>query len=624
MIWGVEENVTPAKHSVHQRHEQDQTPKSLFLGGGDPQWRDPTWSTGTNASEHAVSQPIMMGNRRSSSFPGLGDGPSMLSPRSTDTGGLGVKMVEYVLGSSPTNKDLESRMRSLHIAGDAAAPGGDKHKKGAGDGKPKEGEHGQTNGMLANGLDDDAVAKHAFNRAPGNHMISDDELKHAVQFTDQAAMGKLAGPLGAPGTFGEFDAHGLNMADQLPFNEYASHLMHSIDSPGMLDYNNQMYPQRGSQGGQVPGAGPPMMHHGQGSNMYPGSQQPTAPGQGPFPQNPYYQDPFAAQMGHLIPAGPPAMPPYYGMMPWGMYPPNALPPVGQGQPGGPPPPHMQQQQQMMRNSQGRPLTPTGSADQGNHNGQMPPSGQYPMMPPPHGYYDQNGMVMGGQAARGMNPAMLRMPPMLVNPSQANANNLRMMAGGQAAQNHNGPAAPLFSSNNSSYANSANSNMYPSNGNSSLANGNMGFGHVAHNGGYGGGSGLGPIGGGLGSMGGLGNGSPRRDSFDGRRDSLGGVFGSSGLDAQFSRHVGKNSANQYYPMGTGVSASPGPIGMLPNQSPPPSGLNGGLGGLGPLSQGRMSAAPGENKYLRNAPMGSGGRFGMGGNNIDFSNRLLQRK
>ena len=55
----------------------------------------------------------MVPPRRSGSFPGS-DAANMLSPRSSDTGGLGVKMVEYVLATSPTNKDhLESRMRNL-------------------------------------------------------------------------------------------------------------------------------------------------------------------------------------------------------------------------------------------------------------------------------------------------------------------------------------------------------------------------------------------------------------------------------------------------------------------------------------------------------------------------------
>lgn len=41
----------------------------------------------------------MMSTRRGVAFPG-GDASSILSPR--DSAGLGVKMVEYVLGGSPT------------------------------------------------------------------------------------------------------------------------------------------------------------------------------------------------------------------------------------------------------------------------------------------------------------------------------------------------------------------------------------------------------------------------------------------------------------------------------------------------------------------------------------------
>lgn len=63
-------------------------------------------------TDHAVSQPITMVARRSGSFPGSEAG-NILSPRSSETSGLGVKMVEYVLGTSPTNKDLEPQMRRL-------------------------------------------------------------------------------------------------------------------------------------------------------------------------------------------------------------------------------------------------------------------------------------------------------------------------------------------------------------------------------------------------------------------------------------------------------------------------------------------------------------------------------
>ncbi|GLG99929.1 Pumilio 2 [Gryllus bimaculatus] len=62
--------------------------------------------------DHAVSQPITMVPRRSGSFPGSEPG-SILSPRSSETGGLGVKMVEYVLATSPTSKELEPRLRGL-------------------------------------------------------------------------------------------------------------------------------------------------------------------------------------------------------------------------------------------------------------------------------------------------------------------------------------------------------------------------------------------------------------------------------------------------------------------------------------------------------------------------------
>lgn len=46
---------------------------------------------------------------------GFTDGTLILSPRSNETGGLGAKMVEYVLGASPTGKDLDSRMPMRHL-----------------------------------------------------------------------------------------------------------------------------------------------------------------------------------------------------------------------------------------------------------------------------------------------------------------------------------------------------------------------------------------------------------------------------------------------------------------------------------------------------------------------------
>lgn len=67
--------------------------------------------------------------RRPAGFPtgatgtGADTGGGILSPRGSDNGGLGVKMVEYVLGTSPTGKDssmggLDRRMGTLHLQDD--------------------------------------------------------------------------------------------------------------------------------------------------------------------------------------------------------------------------------------------------------------------------------------------------------------------------------------------------------------------------------------------------------------------------------------------------------------------------------------------------------------------------
>ncbi|XP_072913092.1 pumilio homolog 2-like isoform X6 [Hemitrygon akajei] len=76
--------------------------KGIFLGD---EWRDTTWG----ASRHTVSQPIMVQRRPGQGFHGNSEVSSVLSPRS-ESGGLGVSMVEYVLRSSPGDK-LDTRFR---------------------------------------------------------------------------------------------------------------------------------------------------------------------------------------------------------------------------------------------------------------------------------------------------------------------------------------------------------------------------------------------------------------------------------------------------------------------------------------------------------------------------------
>lgn len=59
--------------------------------------------------DHSVSQPIMVQRRPGQGFHAVGEAGSVLSPRS-ESGGLGVSMVEYVLSSSPAEK-MDSCLR---------------------------------------------------------------------------------------------------------------------------------------------------------------------------------------------------------------------------------------------------------------------------------------------------------------------------------------------------------------------------------------------------------------------------------------------------------------------------------------------------------------------------------
>lgn len=60
-------------------------------------------------TDHSLSQPIMVQRRSGQGFHGNSEVNAILSPRS-ESGGLGVSMVEYVLSSSPADK-LDSRFR---------------------------------------------------------------------------------------------------------------------------------------------------------------------------------------------------------------------------------------------------------------------------------------------------------------------------------------------------------------------------------------------------------------------------------------------------------------------------------------------------------------------------------
>ena len=373
---------------MHQpsSHHETSSKGSLFSDNNSG-WGNTAWST-ASPSDHAVSDPIVVvgsGRRRSrsGSFPHEGANLN-LSPRSSE--GLGVKMVEYVLGTSPVQKDLESRMANLRMGSEdingmnkqsssanstvnsvvaaTAASGVKNNNNKAPGGKVNKNIDGNqvSNGdrstdrlasvQSISGLEDDP--NKMFNRTPGgspdDHSNETMSIMKAVQseMMHKFKMDSMAsGNLAHPGSFDSaFDAHSLGMGDHgMGFNDY--NLMPPLDSPGMgMDGYNPMYHQRSQGMGQNPSGMMPPQQFG------PQSQGP----QNAFPQNPYYQDPFAAQMGHMIPAGPPPqmLPQYYNMSPWGMYPGGPINP-GAG-------PAMQQHQAMMAaqaRAAGRPISPGG-------------------------------------------------------------------------------------------------------------------------------------------------------------------------------------------------------------------------------------------------------------------------
>ncbi|XP_048387540.1 pumilio homolog 2-like isoform X13 [Stegostoma tigrinum] len=92
----------PAKKFWESDDPTKEGQKGIFLGD---EWRDTAWG----ATHHTVSQPIMVQRRPGQGFHGNNEVSSVLSPRS-ESGGLGVSMVEYVLRSSPGDK-LDSRFR---------------------------------------------------------------------------------------------------------------------------------------------------------------------------------------------------------------------------------------------------------------------------------------------------------------------------------------------------------------------------------------------------------------------------------------------------------------------------------------------------------------------------------
>uniref|UniRef100_A0A8C5IN16 Pumilio homolog 1 n=1 Tax=Junco hyemalis TaxID=40217 RepID=A0A8C5IN16_JUNHY len=166
------EQLLPGKKFWESDDSSKDGPKGIFLGD---QWRDSAWGT----SDHSVSQPIMVQRRPGQGFHVNSEVNSVLSPRS-ESGGLGVSMVEYVLSSSPGDSCLRKGAFGPRDAESDENDKGDKKSKGTFDGDKlgdlkEEGDvMDKSNGLpVQNGIDADVKD---FSRTPGNCQNSASEV----------------------------------------------------------------------------------------------------------------------------------------------------------------------------------------------------------------------------------------------------------------------------------------------------------------------------------------------------------------------------------------------------------------------------------------------------------------
>uniref|UniRef100_A0A1Y1L7R0 PUM-HD domain-containing protein n=1 Tax=Photinus pyralis TaxID=7054 RepID=A0A1Y1L7R0_PHOPY len=373
------------------------------LNHHDGVWRDPTWAA---PGDHAVSSPLAMGRR--GGFAG-GDTGSILSPRGSDTGGLGVKMVEYVLGSSPTNKDnigLEPRIRALHLDDK------DKDKPQS----PKEEVNGQPvqNGQLSE--DEKAFNLYFHSRTPGSRQPSpaEDEVKNGLPPLDGNVMVikqeqlpphlQLQPHLAAPHlgvTLAEsVNQHFEHFTEQPPPTPYDQQppqyappppQPHQVDSAVLQQQQHnfdvqQLFRSQQTQAATNPNAAQLQLLQQQ-QQQYLAQQQQAA-----YPQAPYVLNP--QQEPYLITA---SVPQYYGVGPW-VYPAPA-----------------NLIQQSASNGARRPLTPNGSEAQQQVQQQVPSGYIVP-------YYEQNPAILvaqGPAAMRNGTPMRLVSPASVLVQPQAN-------------------------------------------------------------------------------------------------------------------------------------------------------------------------------------------------------------
>ncbi|XP_017170745.1 pumilio homolog 2 isoform X6 [Mus musculus] len=590
--------------------------KGIFLG--DDEWRETAWGT----SHHSMSQPIMVQRRSGQSFHGNSEVNAILSPRS-ESGGLGVSMVEYVLSSSPADK-LDSRFRKGTFGTRDAETDGPEKGDQKGKASPfeedqnrdlkQDDEDSKINGRgLPNGMDADCKD---FNRTPGSRQASPTEVVERLgpSTNPPEGLGPLPNPTANKPLVEEFsnpETQNLDAMDQVGLDslqfDYPGNQV-PMDSSGatvgLFDYNSQQQLFQRTSALTVQ----QLTAAQQQQYALAAAQQPhigLAPAA--FVPNPYIisaappgTDPYTAAglAAAATLAGPAVVPPQYYGVPWGVYPANLFQQqaaaaasntanqqaASQAQPG---------QQQVLRPGAGqRPITPS-QGQQGQQAeslaaaanptlafGQSLAAGMpgYQVLAPT-AYYDQTGALVVGPGARtGLGaPVRLMAPtPVLISSTAAQAAAAAAAAGG-TANSLTGSTNGLFRPIGTQPPQQQQQQQQPSTnlqsnsfyGSSSLTNSSQSSSLFSHGPGQPGSASLG-----------FGSGSSLGAAIGSALSGFGSSVGSSASSSATRREslstssdLYKRSSSSLAPIGQpfynslGFSSSPSPIGMpLPSQTP----------------------------------------------------------
>ncbi|XP_044301147.1 pumilio homolog 2 isoform X8 [Varanus komodoensis] len=464
--------------------------KGIFLGD---EWREAAWGT----PHHSMSQPIMVQRKPGHIFHGNSEVNAVLSPRS-ESGGLGVSMVEYVLSSSPADK-LDSRFRKGAFGTREAETDGPEKGDQKGKASPfeedknrdlKQGDDDDVtklNGrVLPNGMDADC--KDFISRTPGSRQASPTEVTERLGPNPSTAEGLASLP--NPAThkplveeFSNSESQNLDAMEQVGLDslqfDYPGNQV-QMDSSGatvgLFDYNSQqqlfqrtnpltVQQLTAAQQQQYALAAAQQPHIG----VFSAGLAPAA-----FVPNPYIisaappgADPYTAAglAAAATLAGPTVVPPQYYGVPWGVYPANLFQQqaaaaanntanqqaASQAQQG--------QQQVLRTGGSQRPLTPNqgqqgqqaeslaaaAAANPALAFGQGLATGMpgYQVLAPT-AYYDQTGALVVGPGARtglGAPVRLVASAPVLISSAAAQA--AAAASAGGTANNLTGATNGLF-------------------------------------------------------------------------------------------------------------------------------------------------------------------------------------